>query len=117
MEEYAIIFVLLLFWHALADFPLQGDFIARAKNANTAIPGISWQYVLGTHAFIHAVGVVFITNSWILGAIEFILHTVIDLTKNKNVLNFVEDQACHIACKMLYIAVLTEASRTGANLI
>jgi hypothetical protein len=39
---YCQISPLLLVDHALADYPLQGDFLARAKNHTAPIPGISW---------------------------------------------------------------------------
>jgi hypothetical protein len=28
--------------HALADYPLQGDFLSRAKNRSAPIPGFPW---------------------------------------------------------------------------
>ena len=37
---------MILFWlmvgHALADYPLQGDFLAKAKNRTAPIPGVPW---------------------------------------------------------------------------
>jgi hypothetical protein len=43
---YCRIFPLLLVDHALADYPLQVDFLARAKNHAAPIPGISWYQAL-----------------------------------------------------------------------
>lgn len=39
MADLATIFALMLAGHALADYPLQGDFLAKAKNRANPIPG------------------------------------------------------------------------------
>jgi hypothetical protein len=44
------LFFWLLVGHAIADYPLQGDFLAKAKNYTLAIPGIPWQQALFWHA-------------------------------------------------------------------
>ena len=44
---------LLLCGHALCDYPLQGDFLARGKNHTDPIPGIPWVHCLVAHALIH----------------------------------------------------------------
>lgn len=41
MNGFAL-FAALVAGHALADYPLQGDFLARAKNRAAPIPGVPW---------------------------------------------------------------------------
>jgi hypothetical protein len=75
----ATVFCLLVFGHALADYPLQGDFLARGKNRNAPIPGVPWWICLSAHAVIHAGLVGLCTGSLALGLAEFFIHSVIDL--------------------------------------
>ena len=96
--------ILLLVAHALADFPLQGNFLAKAKLGTIRwIPG--W-YALATHSLIHAGFVFWITDSLILFAAEFVAHYVIDKLSIKNHISFMVDQVLHIACKVAYTAVI-----------
>lgn len=107
IEQFASILALLLFWHALADYPLQGDFLARAKNQAAPIPGVPWWQALGAHAMIHAGGVFWITNSLNLAALEFIGHALIDHAKCKGQIGYNTDQALHVAMKVFYaVAVI-----------
>lgn len=103
------VFAMLLGWHALADYPLQGDFLARAKNHTAPIPGVPWYQALGAHAVIHGVGVMYITGSLMLGVGEVVVHCVIDWTKCSNPADdttFNIDQAFHVASKLLWVALL-----------
>lgn len=98
------VLILLLLMHALADFPLQGDFLARAKFGN--MPGIPGWYALATHSLIHAGFVFWITDSLVFFTVEFVAHYVIDTLKTKNRISFSVDQVLHIACKVAYAAVI-----------
>lgn len=100
----------LLALHALCDYPLQGDFMARAKNPRTAIPGVPWVPVLLSHALIHAGAVSLVAPLW-CAAFEFFAHFLIDYTKCAGLLGdgkseasraFVADQILHVLCKLLY---------------
>jgi hypothetical protein len=51
--------------HAVADYPLQGDFLA-------------WTQALAAHALIHAGAVALATGSAALGVPEFACHAAID---------------------------------------
>lgn len=100
-----------LFWmlvgHALADYPLQGDFLAQAKNRNTALGAQFWPWALGSHALIHGGAVALATGSVGLGLAETILHAVIDEAKCSGHLTLNEDQAAHVLCKITWaLAVL-----------
>lgn len=94
---------LLLFWHLLADYPLQGDFLAKAKNEKTAIPGIPWWQAMAAHCGIHAGGVYLITGLWYLAAAEFFLHFLIDNAKCLGLIGFNRDQLAHALCKAGYV--------------
>ena len=100
--------LLLLFAHALADYPLQGDFLAKAKFGT--IPGIPGWYALATHSLIHAGFVLWLTDSLVLFTVEFVAHYLIDTLKIKRRISFMIDQALHIACKVGYVAWLAHTA-------
>lgn len=97
--------LLMLFWHALADYPLQGDFLAKAKNRSAPIPGVPWWQALTAHAAIHAGGVGIITGSAWLALAEFAAHFAIDDLKCRGRIGFNTDQALHVACKAAWTAI------------
>ena len=57
MAQAAVLFLKLLAVHYIADFPLQGDFLANAKNHRKPIPGVPWYQALFAHAVIQGAGV------------------------------------------------------------
>ena len=99
--------LLLIAWHALADYPLQGDFLARAKNRTAPIDGVPWYQAMGAHATIHATGVAVLTGSMWLGLAEFIAHAMIDDAKCRGRLTFNQDQGLHVVCKIVWAGALT----------
>lgn len=104
--DAAWLFGMLLGWHALADYPLQGDFLATAKNHLNPAYGVPWYQALGAHAMIHGAGVMYLTGSLSLGLAEVILHAAIDHTKCTGSINVDVDQALHVACKALWVGLL-----------
>lgn len=104
--DFILVFGVLLFFHFLADFPLQGDFLAKAKNHRDPIPHIPWWHALFAHSFIHAGFVFLATGSVVCFLGELISHFLIDHTKCAGEITFERDQSYHIACKVLW-AVLT----------
>ena len=74
-----------LFWllvaHAVCDFSLQSDFLARAKNHRAPVLGVPFYQALGAHALIHAGGVFLVTGLPALAAAELIAHAAIDYAK------------------------------------
>ena len=85
----ALLFALLI-GHALADFPLQGEFIANGKNRHLPAPKLGdggeppkflWIYLMSAHSLIHAGFVWAITGSMLLGFAEFVIHWAIDSVK------------------------------------
>lgn len=109
---WAWMFFALLFAHALADYPLQGDFLARAKNETAPIDGVPWWQAMSAHCCIHAGFVALITGSLWLGVAEFVAHFVIDRDKCLGRIGFTADQVQHICCKALWalLAVIGPAS-------
>lgn len=95
----------LLVAHALCDYPLQGDFLSKAKNPIAPIPGVPWWQAMSAHALIHAGAVAWITGIWWLGIPEFVAHFAIDYDKCLKRLTFNEDQAAHIVCKVIWFGV------------
>jgi hypothetical protein len=92
--------------HAVADFPLQGDYLARMKVRSQA-PGLSeWLVALSAHSLIHAGGVWLVSGSLALGALEFVLHALIDVAKGEGKTGLLTDQALHLACKLGYVVIL-----------
>ena len=95
----------LLAGHALADYPLQGDFLSKAKNRLAPIPGVPWWQALGAHAIIHGAFVAFITGIWWLFLAEVAIHAITDDAKCQGKLTFNQDQAIHLVCKAAWLAV------------
>ena len=108
------IFFALAVVHALADFPLQGNFIASQKARSSADSQGEWIVALGAHSLIHAGGVWLVTGSLTLGAVELVLHALIDLGKGERKFGFLTDQALHLACKLGYtVLIVTGAAGHG----
>lgn len=97
---------LMLTGHAIADYPLQGDFLAKAKNRYAPIPGVPWYQALGAHAVIHGGFVLAITGSLTLGIAEAAIHFLIDDTKCRGRISYNTDQFLHIACKAVWALAL-----------
>ena len=101
------ILFLLLAVHALCDYPLQGDFLAKAKNYNdTEIVKFMgkgfWVHALTSHSLIQGGGVALVTGIWWLGLLETIFHWIIDFGKCANYYGIHMDQGLHIMCKVLW---------------
>lgn len=99
--------VYMLIAHALCDYPLQGDWLSKAKNHKLdLVPGETiWPLALASHAAIHAGAVKLVTGSWLLAAIEFIAHANIDHSKCDGDLTYNEDQLMHIGSKLCLAAL------------
>lgn len=108
-----------LFWmlvgHALADYPLQGEFLAQAKNRHTPIGAQFWPWALGAHALIHGgavAGAVLLATpgamgaAILLGLCEAAVHAWTDFLKCDNHLTLHEDQLVHIAAKFCWALVV-----------
>jgi hypothetical protein len=99
-------FLALLFAHALCDYPLQGDFLAKAKNRLQPIVGVPWWQALIAHGTIHAGAVYLVTDSLLFALFEFGAHMLIDDAKSAGRINYSMDQFLHVACKAAYCSAL-----------
>lgn len=104
MEPNALMLIALLGAHYFFDFAGQGDFMAKAKNLTSPIPGVPWRIVLDAHCFIHAAAVALITGLWWLFIPEFIAHYITDRAKCEGKISFAMDQLIHVACKLAWFA-------------
>jgi hypothetical protein len=99
-----------LFWlivaHAVCDFPLQGDFLSRAKNHLLPIEGVPPWIALCAHATIQAGAVALVTGYYSLGCVEFLAHVLIDYLRCRKLFSFGADQALHIFCKFEWALVI-----------
>ncbi len=105
------VFFATLFWlvaaHALCDFSLQGDTMAREKNPDSTSElqrAVPWFYWMAAHALIHGGAVALVTHSLLLGVCEALLHFAIDLMKCLRWLNIHQDQTLHLLCKVIWAA-------------
>lgn len=91
--------------HFVADYPLQGDFLARAKNQTAPIPGFPWWHALSAHSAIHGAFVALITGIWWLFFAEALIHFITDDLKCRGKIGLDLDQAIHLACKAIWLAL------------
>ncbi len=108
-EFYSEIIFQLLVGHALADFALQHEAMGAGKNRHNVIHQKkagqffpAWYYWMSSHALIHGGAVYIVTGSLIFGLVETVLHGLIDATKCEGRINFHQDQALHVLCKIGY---------------
>jgi len=102
----------MLWWmvvgHALADFALVTEFMARGKYRLTNPYNIwcPWYYPLGAHALVHGGAVALATGVWWLGVCETVAHAVIDHGKCEQWYGIHADQAMHMICKVAWLALV-----------
>ena len=101
MEAMLLTLLMLLGAHWVCDYPLQGEFLATAKQK-----GPLRVYHLTAHAGIHGAAVALVTGSIWLGLAEWIAHTIIDELKVKGKTTFEIDQILHIVCKVIWWLVV-----------
>lgn len=109
--EHIGLFLMFCFGHFLADYPLQGDYLARAKNHRNPVPGTPWFHAMAAHSGIHAGIVYIITGAWLFMIIEFALHFAIDWMKCEGMFGegeqaFNTDQLFHVSCKLIYAGLI-----------
>ena len=101
------LFAAFLVVHALADFPLQGAYLAKQKVLREADSPAEWFVALTAHSLVHAGAVWLVSGSLILGCIEFVLHCLIDIGKGEKKYGILTDQALHLTCKIGYVVAMT----------
>lgn len=98
-------FAALVVAHMLCDYPLQGDFLAKAKNHTAPLPGVPWWQALGAHSIIHGGAVWLITGIWWLGLAEVVAHALTDYAKSARHFTFTVDQFMHIVFKAMWVGL------------
>lgn len=106
--------------HCLLDYPLQGDFLSKAKNHTAPIPGVPWQWALASHAAIQGGGVGIVAYialgdpelALTLAVSEAIGHAGIDWLKCARRIGFSMDQYLHLVCKLGWLCWITTWSAT-----
>lgn len=96
--------LLLVFLHFLADFPLQGEYIATNKDPASGNP--NWIWIMSAHCTIHAGFVLLVTGSVLLFLLELVTHFAVDIAKCKSLIGFTTDQALHLISKFIWLTVL-----------
>lgn len=115
----------LLVAHALADYPLQPEFVALNKARSGPAGALFWPYCLSAHALVHggAVAVVVACTSpagltvavW-LGIAEALVHAFTDHGKCEGWLgadkarSLLIDQTIHVTCKVVWAIIALAAS-------
>lgn len=110
----AVLAFALIIGHVLADYPLQGGFLATVKNRNANPAGLLggeaprglWIHALTAHALIHCAAVWLISGYLLLGLVELVLHWVIDFIRCEKKIGYTMDQMLHVACKIAYAAAI-----------
>ncbi len=102
MTEFLSILFFLIVGHALADYPLQGPFIAANKCRRTGDKHVPWWHALTAHAMIHGGAVALITGSALLGVLETACHFAIDFLKSERLIGINVDQGLHVLCKVMW---------------
>jgi len=113
MNWYEIIFVL-LFLHALGDFALQTDVMAKGKNRHIKPEYLSqgqsykvcWVYWMLAHSLIQGGLIWFVFGNLWIGLIEVGSHFVIDVIKCENITNPHHDQLIHFVLRITYSFIL-----------
>jgi hypothetical protein len=107
MEQMLMMALMLIGAHWLCDYPLQGPFLSEAK-----VNGPLRFYHLVAHAGIHGTGVAVVLFVFIgpqavwFGLAEWLAHTVIDELKVRGKTSFAVDQALHVICKLVWLAII-----------
>lgn len=108
---FGYLLLLLCAGHALCDYPLQGDFLAKGKNHKAPFPGIpAWQLLLA-HCLIHSGMVLLVTRNLWLAFAELVIHLGTDYAKCDGRITFNQDQAIHYSCKLAWAILATWAAR------
>ena len=112
LAQGLVLLFALLIGHALADYPLQGDFLAVHKNRHLSragsreYPPTLWIHCLAAHSLIHAGFVWIITGHTLFALLELILHFIIDAIKAERITGYHTDQALHALCKAGYVTAI-----------
>lgn len=106
---YFVMLYMLAAGHAIVDFSLQNEFMAKFKNRHEKcpfIPGTIWPWILNAHVLPHGAAVMLVTGNFWLGILEYVVHTAIDYSKCNHRFGFHTDQILHYSCKVVYVLLI-----------
>lgn len=98
-------FLALVVGHYFGDFVFQTEYMSKAKSRTNPLAGTPWQHALAAHCAIHGGVVWAVTGSVWLGLAEAAVHACIDDAKCAHRLTYTQDQALHLSCKALWVAL------------
>ena len=100
--------LLLVIAHGIADFTLQPAAMVAGKNRHNEVHKQAdrdfpaWYYWMTAHSLNHGFAVYLVTGSFTFCIIESTLHWIFDYLKCEGRINFHQDQALHLGCKVGY---------------
>ena|ERR1700692_1821146 len=101
---FTSILILLITAHFIADYPLQGEFLAIQKNP--WLPEdkrfAPWYQAMTAHCFIHAGFVFLITGNVWFFFVELIAHFITDVGKCSKAMSYNVDQIIHVLWKVAF---------------
>ena len=109
--NWAEILFVLLFLHALGDFALQSEAMAKGKNRHIKNPTYippgqkfkeTWFYWLIAHALIQGGLIYLFFPVLLIALIEVISHFIVDYLKCENITNLHHDQLIHFILRIIY---------------
>lgn len=103
MEPGALMLIALIGAHYFFDYAGQGDFMAKAKNPSSPIPGVPWEHVMSAHCAIHGAAAALITGIWWVFVAEHFVHMFTDILKCKGRISFAVDQNIHLVSKVAWV--------------
>jgi hypothetical protein len=100
----AVLLALLLIGHAVADSLLQPPWLSIRKRESDWTVRLQ---ALALHGAAHALPVALITQQPLLAILELFAHPLIDDLKARGMYGLKTDQLLHVACKVLWIVLLS----------
>lgn len=108
LQMWVAPFWMMLCGHALMDYALQTDWIAKGKDWNKNPKGelgMPWYYIMASHCLMHGGMVTVLTGSVYMGVAECLIHYLVDCLKCDGRIGQHEDQFIHVGCKALWAAL------------
>jgi len=113
IAQILINFFTLMVLHAISDFALQSEAMAKGKNRHNITEAPKgqkympcWHWWLSAHALISGGLMYLITGNIFIGLIETAVHFTLDFLKCDNRTNPNQDQALHILSIIIYSILL-----------
>lgn len=102
MQPDVLMMIALIGAHYFFDYAGQGDFMAKAKNPESPIPGVPWSEVMVAHAAIHGAAAALISGLWWVYIAELVIHASTDSAKCKGKIGYRTDQYIHLLSKVVW---------------